>query len=237
MWVKICANTNVEDTLAAIEFGADAVGFVFAPSKRQVTTAQVRAITSALPLEIERVGVFPAWPASRIVEAAIHAGLTAVQLHGGYDPSITDAIQALVPTLDVIEVAHWTVGADAAARDAVARSVARLQAQSRGGEASRMLIDAKVDAVSGGTGVAFACARGRLASRERTGRHSHASSLGGRCGQRRGSGAGKEGPRPPACLYRAGTRLETRPLPRMPAGFPPGAWRSTWPHPPFGAGR
>jgi phosphoribosylanthranilate isomerase len=109
MWVKICANTNVEDTLAAIEFGADAVGFVFAPSKRQVTTAQVRAITSALPLEIERVGVFPAWPASRIVEAAIHAGLTAVQLHGGYDPSITDAIQALVPTLDVIEVAHWTV--------------------------------------------------------------------------------------------------------------------------------
>jgi phosphoribosylanthranilate isomerase len=155
MWVKICANTNVEDTLAAIEFGADAVGFVFAPSKRQVTTAQVRAITSALPLEIERVGVFPAWPASRIVEAAIHAGLTAVQLHGGYDPSITDAIQALVPTLDVIEVAHWTVGADAAARDAVARSVARLQAQSRGGEASRMLIDAKVDAVSGGTGVAF----------------------------------------------------------------------------------
>ena len=37
MWVKICANTNLEDTQLALDLGADAVGFVFAPSTRRVT--------------------------------------------------------------------------------------------------------------------------------------------------------------------------------------------------------
>ena len=58
MFVKICANTNLDDALLAVELGVDAVGFVFAPSKRRVTAEQVAAITRELPAELVKVGVF-----------------------------------------------------------------------------------------------------------------------------------------------------------------------------------
>ena len=57
MWIKICANTNLEDAVLAAELGADALGFVFARSKRQVSAQQVAAITRALPDDVERIGV------------------------------------------------------------------------------------------------------------------------------------------------------------------------------------
>ena len=49
MFIKICANTNLEDARLATELGADAVGFVFAPSKRQVTPEEVAEMTRHLP--------------------------------------------------------------------------------------------------------------------------------------------------------------------------------------------
>jgi phosphoribosylanthranilate isomerase len=87
-WIKICATTSVEDGLAAIAAGADALGFVFAPSKRQVTAEQARAIIAGLPAGVERVGVFQNETAARIRETVTHAGLTAVQLHGEETPEL-----------------------------------------------------------------------------------------------------------------------------------------------------
>jgi phosphoribosylanthranilate isomerase len=88
IWIKICATTSVEDGLAAIAAGADALGFVFAPSKRRVTAEQARAIIRELPAGIERIGVFQDETPEHIRETVEHAGLTAVQLHGDETPEM-----------------------------------------------------------------------------------------------------------------------------------------------------
>jgi hypothetical protein len=83
MWVKICANTSVEDAQSAIDLGADAIGYVFAPSKRRVTPEQAGAITAGLRGDVERIGVFHEGDFEAIRSAVRVAGLTGVQLHGG----------------------------------------------------------------------------------------------------------------------------------------------------------
>jgi len=82
MFVKICGITNEEDALLAVALGADAVGFVFAPSTRQVTVAVARDVARRLPPDVLTVGVFRNDPARRVVEIVNEAGLSAAQLHG-----------------------------------------------------------------------------------------------------------------------------------------------------------
>lgn len=86
MFVKICGITNEDDALFAVAMGADAVGFVFAPSTRQVAAQQVYDITRRLPPEVLTVGVFRDDLPSRVVEIALKAGVKAVQLHGRETP-------------------------------------------------------------------------------------------------------------------------------------------------------
>lgn len=88
VFVKICGITNEDDALLAVAMGADAVGFVFAPSPRQVAPARVRDIVSRLPSEIVTIGVFRDEHPTRIVEVARTAGVHGVQLHGHESPSV-----------------------------------------------------------------------------------------------------------------------------------------------------
>src|ERR1700722_2284974 len=85
MWIKICGNTNLEDARFAAECGADAVGFVFAPSARRVDADQVRQITQGLPKELEKYGVFVDAGFDEIVSTVETCGLTGVQLHRSTD--------------------------------------------------------------------------------------------------------------------------------------------------------
>jgi len=81
-WIKICGTTNLEDARAAVEAGADAVGFVFAPSPRRISPKDAGKIIAELPQKIEKVGVFGNQRPEIIRETVKSAGLTAVQLHG-----------------------------------------------------------------------------------------------------------------------------------------------------------
>ncbi|MEI7905240.1 MAG: phosphoribosylanthranilate isomerase [Candidatus Firestonebacteria bacterium] len=93
--VKICGITNLEDALAAVEYGADALGFVFAKSLRQISPVQARKIISKLPPFIGKIGVFVNEAPSRVVTIAKDCGLTAVQLHGEELPEFIGTIKPL----------------------------------------------------------------------------------------------------------------------------------------------
>jgi phosphoribosylanthranilate isomerase len=80
-WIKICGTTNIADAIAAVEAGADALGFVFAESARRITPEAAAEITRHLPANIEKIGVFIDEEPDRIKAIADQVGLTAVQLH------------------------------------------------------------------------------------------------------------------------------------------------------------
>lgn len=81
--VKICGITNVEDAVAAAEFGADFIGLNFYPgSSRCVTEGMARLILQALPRSVTPVALFVNEPWERVGEVAGRLGITMVQLHG-----------------------------------------------------------------------------------------------------------------------------------------------------------
>ena len=84
-WIKICGTTNLEDALAAAEAGANALGFVFAPSPRRISPRDAAAITAALPSSVEKIGVFVNQSVELVLDTVEKAGLTGVQLHGQED--------------------------------------------------------------------------------------------------------------------------------------------------------
>lgn len=80
--VKICGITNEADALLAVGLGADAVGFVLAPSPRQIAPSVAGDIVKRLPHDVLTVGVFRDEAPGRVVEIANSVGFGAVQLHG-----------------------------------------------------------------------------------------------------------------------------------------------------------
>jgi phosphoribosylanthranilate isomerase len=168
MWIKICANTNLDDALLAAEMGADAVGFVFAPSKRQVTAAQVASIMPHLPHTLERVGVFHTQDANEIAGMAQQAGLTAIQLHGGSNPALAEELQRRFEgRISLIQTIHWQVDTDGSSAATVSRQLAQLNAD---GVIDRVLIDSKVGQATGGTGITFNWSEARSVLTQSAGR-------------------------------------------------------------------
>ncbi len=88
MFVKVCGTTSEDDALLAVALGADAVGFIFAPSPRQIAPQVAGDIVKRLPPEIVTVGVFQDEPPERVLRIAHRAGLRGVQLHG-HEPVAT----------------------------------------------------------------------------------------------------------------------------------------------------
>jgi phosphoribosylanthranilate isomerase len=97
VFVKICGITNEDDALLAVALGADAVGFVFAPSTRQVQPVQVYDIVRRLPPDVLTVGVFRDHAPKRVIDIVDQVGLKAAQLHGHESPADTRAVRERVP--------------------------------------------------------------------------------------------------------------------------------------------
>jgi len=80
--VKICGLSTKEAVETAVSAGADYIGFVFAPSKRQVTVEQATELAKFIPSHIQKVGVFVSPSRADLLEAIEKVGLDLVQVHG-----------------------------------------------------------------------------------------------------------------------------------------------------------
>ena len=114
IWIKICANTSLEDAELAAEAGADAVGFVFAPSPRRVTLTQAAAIIPHLPPTLEKIGVFVDASFTEIastVEADAARQISAIVQDPNIDAILVDSRTATAPG-GTGQTFDWTLAAN-----------------------------------------------------------------------------------------------------------------------------
>lgn len=84
--------TNLPDAFRAVEYGADALGFIFAPSPRRVTPEQAKAICSKLPPFVTLVGVFVDEPVAKVRRIMKFCSLNLAQLHGDESPKYCQSL-------------------------------------------------------------------------------------------------------------------------------------------------
>ncbi|MGB9698894.1 MAG: phosphoribosylanthranilate isomerase [Thermodesulfobacteriota bacterium] len=101
-FIKICGLTNKEDALAAVSWGANALGFIFAPSTRQVTPQVAAEICKEVPPSIWKIGVFVNADLGEVKQIAHFCGLTALQFHGAESPLY--CAQAPLPVIKTIKI-------------------------------------------------------------------------------------------------------------------------------------
>ena len=135
--IKICGITNLEDASAAVEYGANALGFIFHPeSPRSVTPDTTREIISSLPPFVVTVGVFVNMDSSEVCKTASYAGLNVIQLHGSESPEDYVSCRKVIKAIRV-------------------KDLSDLEAINGYKKASAILLDTYSKDIVGGTGQIF----------------------------------------------------------------------------------
>ena len=134
--VKICGIRSIEAGVAAAENGAWAVGFVFAPSCRRISSADAAAIVRQLPGDVKKVGVFVNAPRDEVVQTAQACGLDMLQFHGEESPEYCRRWD--LPVIKAFAVGDNFTAAALKEYDVTA-----------------YLLDSSVQGMRGGTGIAF----------------------------------------------------------------------------------
>jgi phosphoribosylanthranilate isomerase len=134
--VKICGITGLKGALAAVEAGADAVGFVLAPSRRRIDPEQLRQIALRLPPLVSKVGVFVDAGRQEVEDLAGYCRLDVLQFHGSESPEYCQG---------------WHLPVIKAFRVKDRSSLERISAY----RVSAYLLDTFVPGVMGGSGIAF----------------------------------------------------------------------------------
>ncbi len=149
LWIKICGNTSLGDAQLAVEAGADAVGFVFAPSPRRVTAAQAAAIMPHLPAAVEKIGVFVDAALEEIYSIVRECGLTGVQLHFAAEPDLPAKLRKLLGSqLRILRVIHF----DAESAELLKKQLAE---HALNPHIDAVMVDSRTATAVGGTGASF----------------------------------------------------------------------------------
>jgi phosphoribosylanthranilate isomerase len=145
LWIKICANTSLADARLAAEAGADAVGFVFAPSPRRISAEQVATIVPHLPAALEKIGVFVDAGFEEIAATVKAAGLTGVQLHFDAPPALPAQLRKRFGAkLRILGVVHFD-----------GRAGERVAAIAGDANINALLVDSRTTEAVGGTGQSY----------------------------------------------------------------------------------
>ncbi|MGP3231015.1 phosphoribosylanthranilate isomerase [Serratia bockelmannii] len=134
--VKVCGITHHEDALAALNAGADALGFIFSPSPRQISPEDARSIIERLPPFTQVVGVFVNEPRERVQRIIRYCRLAAIQLQG-------DETNEYCQTFDVPVIKSFHLDSTLALE------------RINGYQVSAYLLDTQVEGISGGSGKTF----------------------------------------------------------------------------------
>lgn len=135
--MKICGIQKIEDALTAEKAGADALGFMFAESKRRVTPEVAKYIISKLDRKSWKVGIFVNEEVETVKKVAQDCGLTAIQLHGEENPE--DYLEVNLPIIKSIGIASNQADLD----------IRQVQ------HADYIVLDAAAQEYRGGNGVTF----------------------------------------------------------------------------------
>jgi phosphoribosylanthranilate isomerase len=147
-FIKICGITNLDDALAAVDAGADALGFNFyKPSPRYIAPSAAREMVEQVPARMLTVGVFVNEESQTVMSIAHEAGLKAVQLHGDESP---DYCRDLASEFYVIKTLAVSDSFDAK--------------QSHAYDVDAIMLDTKDSRLHGGTGRVFDWSVARAAS-------------------------------------------------------------------------
>ncbi len=100
--IKVCGITNLDDALAAIDYGVNALGFVFYPkSPRSISPEDAKNIISSLPPFITSVGVFVDMEKDELERTASYTGLDIIQLHGSEPPEFCNYNKKVIKAIRV----------------------------------------------------------------------------------------------------------------------------------------
>lgn len=139
----MCGTTRLEDALAAVRYGVDALGFIFyAKSPRHISLEQAAQIIKNLPPLVNRVGVFVNAPIKEVVSAA-GVGLSYLQLHGSESVDYCRQIRQQLPFCGIIKA--FRVGEESRAEDFTLYDEC----------VDAFLLDTYMQGASGGTGKVF----------------------------------------------------------------------------------
>ena len=136
---KICGITRIEDARVAVAAGADAIGLVFyAPSPRNLSPLEARAIIETIPPFVTVVGLFVDPLPEHLESVLQHCPISVLQFHGDETPEFCRSFR-----LPYLKAARVRAGADL------------VQYLTPYHDAQGWLLDAYHDRLYGGTGESF----------------------------------------------------------------------------------